>query len=387
MPSFAPDLDHVLDIPERLNPRDVPATPGVFLLQDADERPVLLASALNLRRVIAARLTEPPEGESSKSARLGDVVCRIRWRLTWSEFETRWRVFDVARGLFPDRAADYRGFAPAWFLRADPTDAAPTLPARSRFDDAGDADARYFGPFPTRRDAEQHARVVEDLFDLCRYPEELARAPRGQACAYFEMGRCDAPCDGTALMDPYRARYRDAMAFCAGDRSGVERVESAMRDAAGRLEFERAASLRESVQRAEKQRGLASARLVGDLRAFNWLILQRGGPQTRRADRCVIQPYLLRGRNLCIPPACALPHVAAESRSWNAWLTDDVGDTCDSALHLPSARPEDEFIWLVCRYLFGGAPPDGMFLRATDLNGGAVTRDALEHAFVRRARN
>ncbi len=49
-----------------------------------------------------------------------------------------------------------------------------------------------------------------DAFDLCRYPNILKQAPRGVACAYKEMGRCPAPCDGTEALELYRVRVRVA---------------------------------------------------------------------------------------------------------------------------------------------------------------------------------
>jgi len=46
--------------------------------------------------------------------------------------------------------------------------------------------------------------IAEDAFDLCRYYNVLVEAPGARACAYKEMGKCPAPCDGSISMEQYR---------------------------------------------------------------------------------------------------------------------------------------------------------------------------------------
>lgn len=77
-------------------------------------------------------------------------------------------------------------------------------------------------------------------FDLCRYYHILIEAPNGNACAYKEMGRCPAPCDGTVSMAHYHQQMRDAI-DCAADRNAWKNSASKkMTEASDAMDFEAA---------------------------------------------------------------------------------------------------------------------------------------------------
>ncbi|MEE8169275.1 MAG: UvrB/UvrC motif-containing protein, partial [Phycisphaerae bacterium] len=267
----------------RLEPKSLPSHGGVFLLADSDDRPVLLASAQHLRRAVTNRLSAPPGDAPAKRVRLDEIVRSIRWTATYSRFETDLAYWRIARVLYPADARRRVAFGPAWYLRADPNERTPHFTAVCRFDAPV---ARYIGPFARRRDADDFARTLEDVFDLCRYPHVLEQAPHGQACAYFDMGRCPAPCDGSVSLDPYRRTFAEALDFAAGrSRDRLIRVERDMKAAAARLEFERAASLKETLNRARQRLERPDHEFVCELPEFRWLILQRGGPPTTSERR------------------------------------------------------------------------------------------------------
>lgn len=359
----------------------IPAGGGVYCLYDAERRPALLAAAQNLRRAIVGRLTGTvQDGEPSRRARLAEVVAVVRWTQTHSLFESELRHLLAARTLYP---RDYRkriGIAPAWFIAARLPDATPRLatvtaiPAGA-FADAGDPSReRAVGPFATQRDAERIARMLEDLFDLCRYHHILAQAPHGAPCAYFDMGRCAAPCAGRALMDDYRRDLAAALDFAAGDREPRQQaVRAAMKRAADAQQFELAAGLRETLQRGAAAVAHPSAARMVDARRFRWLILQRGGPATRAAARMLARPFLLRGSTLAVGAPLPLARVSTDWSMWRAWLAAAPGSPPPAGF---VSHEGDELVWLACRYLFKGGPQPGLFVRA-DQAGVAPVADEL----------
>ena len=81
----------------------------------------------------------------------------------------------------------------------------------------------------------------------------LRQAPQGQACAYKEMGRCPAPCDGTVRMAHYHQAIAASVEFaCGRSDTRLSQLEQSMTEAARRLEFERAARIREGLARATR---------------------------------------------------------------------------------------------------------------------------------------
>jgi excinuclease ABC subunit C len=101
-----------------------------------------------------------------------------------------------------------------------------------------------FGPYTSAREARGVERLLGDLFQLRR----CVRLPK-QACLYYHLKVCSAPCIGAIDRDAYRAQVDRATAILRGQASLVRpEVEEEMRRAAAREEFERAALLRDALQ-------------------------------------------------------------------------------------------------------------------------------------------
>jgi len=60
-----------------------------------------------------------------------------------------------------------------------------------------DDDADYFGPFTTRRHAEECLAALHETFPVRQCSGRLPLAPHGSPCVLAEMGRCLSPCDGS----------------------------------------------------------------------------------------------------------------------------------------------------------------------------------------------
>ena len=100
-----------------------------------------------------------------------------------------------------------------------------------------------FGPYTSAREARSVEQLLGDLFQLRR----CVRLPK-EACLYYHLKVCSAPCIGAIGPEEYRSRIDRATAVLRGDVASVRpMVESEMRAAAQREEFERAAMLRDAL--------------------------------------------------------------------------------------------------------------------------------------------
>lgn len=254
----------------------LPAAPAVCLFEDATQRPVQLLTTQHLRRLVTTRLSTPEEPVRGRT-NLAEVVRGVRYRMVYCPFEARWHFLQLARALYPQRYRKLVGFGPAWFLNVDW--AAP-IPAIDVTQQVWCAAGEFIGPWPTHKAGHDALTLLWDLFDLCRYPEQVHRAPRGTRCAYAEMGRCDAPCDGSVPLAAYVARCRAAWAFASsGQAAWIAQAEQAMRAAAAAQAFERAGQIKQQVasaQRWQRQWGAAVGPLPQQLERFMLL------PATRR---------------------------------------------------------------------------------------------------------
>lgn len=244
---------------------DAPGRPGVAVLHGDDGEVVLVASTGDLRAFIARR----SEG--------GRVAARVA--VCGGAFEADCLQLEIAREIMPECCAAIADRQRGWFVHLDPDAAAPSWRKTDLRDvrwGPGVAET-LIGPFANKHAAARAGEALDDAFDLCREPRRLALAPRAEACAYKEMGRCPAPCDGSEPMEAFRARVRTVLALAALGLTGLG--ESIGRDVAARaaaLDFEAAAALqrRAGALEAFSRPGLRHARTLGQ---FGVLAVQPSG--------------------------------------------------------------------------------------------------------------
>ncbi len=164
------------------------------------------------------------------------------------------------------------GFRPAWFVHVNPD--AP-FPRYVKTIDLTATIGVLVGPLEDKHAAARLIELVEDTFDLCRYYHILLQSPNAKACAYKEMGKCPAPCDGSISMDHYRTMIAWSLRVLIDPGDFVREQTARMQAAAGELRFETAAKIKaliEQVSGFEK----GAFRHVRRLEDFRFLSLQRG---------------------------------------------------------------------------------------------------------------
>ena len=155
-----------------------------------------------------------------------------------------------------------------WYISIDPAARFPRWLAIDQPDAA--LLGTTFGPIATKASAQKLVETLEDAFDLCRYHHILIQAPHGQACAYKQMGKCPAPCDGSISLDQYHQQIDQSLAALRHPDPAAE-YEPRMREAAAALQYEVAGRIKARMQQ------LASLRSAGtSLDQFRFIALCRG---------------------------------------------------------------------------------------------------------------
>ena len=134
--------------------------------------------------------------------------------------------------------------------------------------------ARYYGPYQGSSSAHTALDTVMKIFTLptCKrsFPRDIGKE---RPCIYKDMGRCSAPCTGKLSSVEYRALVRCAESVLDGNvKATRELLLSEMNEAAEKLQFERAAALRDSIRSlerlSEKQKVVADAKVNRDVFAL-----------------------------------------------------------------------------------------------------------------------
>lgn len=269
--------------------KQAPARWAVYLLADEDDRPVQLLCVKNLRYSLKRRLGGDETIGPSKRVNYRELVRHVRWRRVDSAFEADWLYYEAARVCFPDTYQGMVGFRPAWFVHVNPEAEFPRytktidLVRHAASEDVPENDggaggavgAFLFGPLEDKHAAGRLVQLVEDAFDLCRYHHILVESPRAKACAYKEMGKCPAPCDGTISLAQYRQLVRWSVRTLQDPPEFIREQESRMQAAAAELRFETAGKIKQFIAQLQ-QLGKGPFRHARRLRDFAFVSLQHG---------------------------------------------------------------------------------------------------------------
>lgn len=108
--------------------------------------------------------------------------------------------------------------------------------------------AGYWGPFASAWAVNQTVTAMQRIF-LLRSCADTVFAARTRPCLLFQIRRCSAPCVERISPEDYAALVGQARAFLSGRQGDVQReLATEMELAAGALEFERAAAVRDRIR-------------------------------------------------------------------------------------------------------------------------------------------
>ena len=108
--------------------------------------------------------------------------------------------------------------------------------------------ASYWGPFASAWAVKQTVTALQRVF-LLRSCRDTVFASRSRPCLLFQIRRCSAPCVGRISQPDYADLVAQAKQFLSGETPSIQRKLAAeMEAAAERMEYERAAALRDRIR-------------------------------------------------------------------------------------------------------------------------------------------
>jgi excinuclease ABC subunit C len=236
--------------------------PGVYRMLSPDGEIVYVGKSKRIRTRLLSyfRCAFPEE----KGARIVREAGRIEWDYTPSEFAALLEELRLIKRFRPRlnvaMKRDARHFA---FIKLTSGIAPKLLVVRG----AGANDAQiYYGPFQGAQRVGEAVRELNDALGLrdCRLdqpmhyadqPELFRISPRTPGCIRYEIRKCLGPCVGGCSAQQYDDRVRLARAFLDGADDGpMDALRAEMQAASDEMAFERAAMLRDKLQRLESLR-------------------------------------------------------------------------------------------------------------------------------------
>ena len=236
--------------------------PGVYRMLSADGEVVYVGKSKRVRSRLLSyfRCAYPEE----KGARILREATSIDWEYTPSEFAALLGELRLIKRLRPRfnvaMKRDARHYA---FIKVSRGAAPKLLVVRG----AGSEDGGiYYGPFVGAQRIGDAVRELNDALGLrdCSLDQRMYFADQGDlfgapertpGCIRYEVKKCLGPCIGACTVGAYRERVALARAFLDGaDHGPIERLRAEMQLASDRMQFERAAAVRDKLHRLEELR-------------------------------------------------------------------------------------------------------------------------------------
>ncbi|KAB7765333.1 excinuclease ABC subunit UvrC [Xanthomonas sp. LMG 12461] len=259
--------------------------PGVYRMYAADDTLLYVGKAGALRKRVSSYFSGSPK--NARTMAMLAQVARMDVTVTRSEGEALLLENQLIKSLSPRynvSLRDDKSYPYVLLTREE-------WPRITLHRGPRAVPGRYFGPYPGVTAVRETLNLMHKLFKL-RSCEDSVFRNRSRPCLQYQIGRCSAPCVALVAADEYAEAVRRSTLFLEGrsDQLGEELVQ-AMQVASERLEFERAARLRDLLG---SLRSMQSRQYV-DGRAADLDVLACA---TQGANACVLLLAFRDGRNL-----------------------------------------------------------------------------------------
>lgn len=249
----------------------LPDQPGCYLMKDVNAKIIYVGKAKNLKNRVRSYFKSSHEGKTAK------LVSEIR------DFETI--VTSTDKEAFLLEITLIQKHKPYYNIKLKRGTGYPYIKITNERDpqimivnkvlnDGG----YYFGPYPNVYAAQETVQLLQKVYPLRRCPGHQKRP-----CLYYHMGQCLGACFKEVPVEAYERNIRKIKPFLNGNVSQIKRELTAkMNDAAAKLEFERAAEIRDQIRyvemTVEKQKIISNDNTPRDLFNFfmdkGWLSIQ-----------------------------------------------------------------------------------------------------------------
>ncbi len=227
--------------------RQMPNSPGVYLMRDAEGKIIYIGKACSLRQRVRSYFAS--SGDSRYHVKfLVARIADIDVMLTDTEKEALLLENTLIKQHHPRYNLNLKDDKTYFSLRLDQQEQFPRFCIVRKTQRDG---ARYFGPYSSASAARDVLLQIQRMFPLRHYPLATCMARR-RPCLYHQIGQCSAPCQQLISGAEYGELVDGAVQFLEGKgRELVADFKRRMHEASQELRYEEAARWRNLLRSIE----------------------------------------------------------------------------------------------------------------------------------------
>lgn len=233
--------------------RAFPQAPGVYLMKDSVGRVIYIGKAKNLRSRASSYFLKAA-GEDQRTADWVGEIADIDYMLCDSEVDALLTESRLIKDIQPKHNRDLKDDKSFPYLMITTREEFPRVEITREPRSKG---VKLYGPFPSAGALRGAIAVLQRIFKFrtCSLDltEEEEKWKWFRPCLLASIDQCTAPCNLRIDKESYRRDIRRLITFLDGGKAKLLReMRAEMLDASKRLDFERAAVLRDELAMLER---------------------------------------------------------------------------------------------------------------------------------------
>lgn len=239
----------MFEIEEQL--KMLPDKPGVYIMHDINDRIIYVGKAVNLKNRVRSYFRKTEKTERIK--RMVSLIDHFEYIIVDNEAEAlilECNLIKKNRPKFNVLLKDDKTYP---YIKIDVKSEYPNVVITRKYINDG---AKYFGPYANPGSAKEMVDFIKQKYKI-RQCKKFRSETR--ACLNYHINRCSGSCMGYISKEDYRKQINEIIDILDGKTDKVlKELENQIKEASEKLEFEKAAELRDrmlAIERAnEKQK-------------------------------------------------------------------------------------------------------------------------------------
>ena len=226
--------------------KNLPANPGVYLMYDVNDEIIYVGKAKNLKKRVSSYFRKNTSHTPKVIAMVENIV-RFEYIIVGSEFEALVLECNLIKQHQPYYNILLKDDKAYPYIKITMNELYPRIMlARKVLHDK----AMYFGPYLNSKVVNETIDTVKTVFNIRSCNRVLPRdIGKNRPCLNYHIGKCSAPCDNKISQLEYKGQFTKIIDFLNGNHTEVLMfMEQSMLEAAEKLQFEKAAKLRDKIE-------------------------------------------------------------------------------------------------------------------------------------------
>ena len=226
--------------------KNLPTNPGVYLMYDQNDEIIYVGKAKNLKNRVSSYFRKN-SSHTPKVIAMVESIVRFEYIIVGSEFEALVLECNLIKQHQPYYNILLKDDKAYPYIKITMNEPYPKIMLARKVMRDG---AQYFGPYLNSKVVNETIDTVKTIFNIRCCNRVLPRdIGKDRPCLNYQIGKCSAPCADKISQEEYKKHFSEIIDFLNGNHIEIIKImEHSMREASEKLQFEKAARLRDKIK-------------------------------------------------------------------------------------------------------------------------------------------